>query len=250
MRIAPLVVLWCLSSSCLGGLAAPTPMASLKNELAGAKAKCLVVFLPGAGDRAEDFDKYGFVSQLRARQLSVDVVSAQATIGYYMSGSMHARTHVDVVEPAVAKGYEQVWVMGMSMGGMGTLMYSHEHPELVTGAFAIAPFLGDGSLIEEIRSAGGLAKWQAPPKAPLTSSGYQKEIWRWLQGVTAGTEKGPNLYLAWSTEDNLATADQVLAAALPADHVISAPGRHKWTTWQVIFEKFLSDSDFSRACAP
>lgn len=223
----------------------PTPMTSLRDELPGGNAKCLVLFLPGAGDSANDFVRYGFVEALRQRGLSVDIVSANATLGYYAKGMVMERLHTDVILPARAKSYAQTWVMGMSMGGMGTLLYSHDHPDEVTGVLALAPYLGDRALSDEIRAAGGLASWQAPAKG---SSDYQRELWRWLQAVTSGKEAGPRLYLGWGTEDRLGPSAELLAATLPEAQVFRVPGGHKWTSWKKVLDVFLADSDFARGC--
>ncbi len=242
-----LALLLCCSG-CAVFMPAPTPMTSLRDELPGGDAKCLVVFLPGAGDEASDFVKYGFIEALRQKNLSVDVVAADATLGYYMRGIFPERVHEDVVAPARAKGYQQTWVMGMSMGGMGTLLYSHGHAAEVNGVLLLAPFLGDRWLSEEIRAAGGLAAWQGPAKRPLTSDTYQREVWRWLQAVTANQEQGPHLYLGWGTEDRLGEPASLLAAALPEGHVFKVPGGHKWTSWKTVLDGFLADSDFTRSC--
>lgn len=243
------LALFLCCSGCAVFMPAPTPMTSLRDELPGGDAKCLVVFLPGAGDRASDFVKYGFVEALRQKNLSVDVVAADATLGYYAKGLLVERVHTDVVAPARAKGYQQTWVMGMSMGGLGTLLYSHEHAADVNGVLLLAPYLGDRSLSEEIRAAGGLLTWQGPVKNAITSQTYQRQVWRWLQAVTANTEQGPNVYLGWGTEDRLGESASLLAAALPQGHVIKVPGAHKWTSWKAVLDLFLADSDFTRSCA-
>lgn len=228
---------------------APTPMTSVKHELDGVQARCLVLLLPGVGDAASDFDEHGFVQALRDTGLSVDTVAADATIGYYMKGLIPSQLERDVAGPARAKGYAQTWVIGTSMGGLGTVLYSRSHA--VDGALLIAPFLGDPAVPNEIRAQGGLAKWKAPEKvAQVNTSNFQRELWRWLQAVTAGTEQGPDLYLGWGTEDSLGGPASVLAAELPPKHVIIVPGAHRWVTWKVILEKFLADSDFTQRCAP
>lgn len=224
-------------------------MPSVKSQLEPAPAKCLFVFLPGAGDQASDFVKYGFFEAVRSRGLSADLVAANATIGYYNTGVAAARVHEDVVVPVKAgRSYEQTWVVGMSMGGMGTLLYSHEHEAEVTGLFALAPFLGSG-VAQEVERAGGLRAWKAPEKVEkMTSANYQREIWRWLQEVTArGT---PQLYLGWGTEDRLGESASVLAAALPKERVFNVPGPHKWEPWRKLWERFLDETPIKQACAP
>jgi pimeloyl-ACP methyl ester carboxylesterase len=229
---------------------APTPMRSVTYALPREKARCLVLFLPGAGDSAEEFEKNGFVAELRRRPLSVDMVAANATMGYYFKGLMVERVSADVMEPALARGYEQVWVIGASMGGLGTFMLAHERPAQVHGVLALAPYLGDRALTDEIRAAGGLEKWKAPERAPaLIEATYQREIWRWLRAVALGQEKGPDIYLGWGTSDKLGKDDVLLGAVLPKDHVSTVEGGHDWPQWRAVLQRFLDGSDFSRACA-
>ena len=226
-------------------------MRSVKWEqpAAGQQARCLAVFLPGMGDSAEDFDREGFVAEMKRREPSVDMVAANATLGYYARGTFIERLTTDVIEPARARGYEQLWLIGNSMGGLGTLYYARTHAADVTGVLALAPYLGERELIDEIHSQGGLARWQGPPRVDaMNQDNYQRELWRWLQAVTRGQEPGPNIYLGYGRDDRLARQDALLAAVLPADHTYLVEGAHDWTTWKILFGKFLESSDFARSC--
>ncbi|PZR16575.1 MAG: alpha/beta hydrolase [Archangium gephyra] len=248
MRLIALSSLLVLSS-CASMLNAPTPMASTKYARSEGGSKCLVVLLPGVGDKAENFEKYGFIEAVRARGLSVDLIAAEATYGYYAKGVLVERLGADVVLPAQGTGYAQTWVMGASMGGMGTLLYSRDHAKEISGIFMLAPFLGDPAIAEEVKKAGGLSKWQAPPAAAtVTEDNYQREVWRWLQAVTDGREPGPRVYLGWGTEDRLAPQATVLSEALPPERIFPVPGPHKWAIWKTSFDKFLDSSDFARDC--
>lgn len=245
----------CFFSGCLVLLPPGQVMTSVRDPLKGGKAKCLVIFLPGVKDKAEDFDEKGFVAALRERKLSVDVISAQATLPYYTLGLLVQRLGDDIIAPAqAAKSYTQTWLIGVSMGGMGALLYSHAHPDEVTGVLALAPYLGKRSITKEIRAAGGLASWQAPEKPEkvdaMNDGVYQRELWRWLQALTAGKEKGPKLYLGWGRQDPwLAQPNELLGEALPENRKYTVPGGHKWSSWKEVLELFLDDSDFARSCA-
>src|SRR3954466_11902821 len=147
-------------------------------------ARCLVVFLPGLGDDADDFERNGLVADVQRHRLSVDMIAASATLGYYARGTFLTRLAADVVDPARARGYAEIWLIGNSMGGLGTVYYARAHTAEITGVLALAPYLGDGELIREIDDQGGLAGWQGPPRvAELTEDNYQRELWRWLQAV-------------------------------------------------------------------
>jgi pimeloyl-ACP methyl ester carboxylesterase len=240
-----------LLCACLGWFPAPVPMTSMawKRPAAAPHARCLVVFLPGMGDDAGDFLHHGFVADLRLRALSVDIVAADATIGYYSHGIFLDRLARDVVEPARARGYEQLWLIGNSLGGFGTLYYARAHAAEITGVLALAPYLGERDVIDEIYAQGGLVSWKGPPKVDaMTLDNSQREIWRWLQAVIRGDERGPNIYLGFGETDKLARADTLLAQALPEDHVWVIPGAHDWDTWHRLFDRFIQDSDFSHDC--
>src|SRR6185369_16059915 len=176
-----------LVGGCARFLPAPVPMRSVDYPSPQGHAKCLVVFLPGMGDDAEDFEKNGFIEEVRRRGLSIDIVAAQATIGYYSRGTFVERLSADVLAPHRARGYAQTWLVGPSMGGFGTLFYSRQRLGDVTGVLALAPYLGDDDLIKEIHDAGGLQKWTPPARVTaLDDSNYQREMWRWLQAATRG----------------------------------------------------------------
>jgi pimeloyl-ACP methyl ester carboxylesterase len=237
--------------ACARWLPAPVPMRAVTWEQPAAKppARCLVVFLPGMGDDAEDFEREGFVAEVKQHDLSVDMVAANATLGYYARGTFPDRLATDVIEPARARGYEQLWLVGNSMGGLGTVYYARSHAADVTGVLALAPYLGERALIDEIHAQGGLARWQGPPKVDvMNEDNYQREIWRWLQAVTRGQEPGPNIYLGYGRGDKLARQDELLAAVLPADHTYLVDGAHDWKTWKILFGQFLQRSDFARSC--
>jgi S-formylglutathione hydrolase FrmB len=232
---------------------ASAPMTSERDYFPGGKAKCLVIFLPGVRDTASDFQANGFIGALRSRGFSVDVISAEATLSYYTQGLLVQRLEADVIGPARARGYQQTWIIGMSMGGMGTLLYSHAHANEVTGVLALAPYLGSRAIHRQIINEGGLASWSAPDRITkvtlMSDRAYQRELWRWLQAITSGREKGPTLYVGWGSEDPwLERPSALLGAALPSGHAYTVPGGHNWKTWSKVLDQFLTDSDFARGC--
>ena len=236
-------------AGCASLLPAPVPMHSRASRIDPAtKARCLMVLLPGFGDSDADFDKHGFIAEVRARKLSVDTVSANAKVGYYARGMLAARIDADVLAPNTA-GYEQVWITGVSMGGMGALLTAERHPEVV-GLVLIAPYLGDTDLVSEIVTSGGLAKWKAPPKpAVQTKDNYQRDTWRWLQLAVAAPASPPAIYLLSGDQDPGLRAHRLLGSNLPAERVFRVKGDHDWGPWKRLWSDFLDRSDFAARCA-
>jgi pimeloyl-ACP methyl ester carboxylesterase len=242
-----LAALGVLLSACFR---APVPMEKIDYPASAPPARCLVVMMPGAGSNDGDFEKEGFLKVVQDSGLSIDVIAANATLGYYFNNTMVPRLHDDIVVPATTgKQYEKKWIMGMSMGGFGTLFYSLQHPHDFDGMYALAPWLGSNSLIEEIRNAGGLKKWQAPAPETPTNDNYQRQLWRFLQAVSNDPSQGPDVYVGWGDQDSLGPADQLFADALPQDHVGHQPGAHQWPVWNALLAKWLKDGPLARDCA-
>lgn len=244
LKLAAAVVASLTLTGCLAMLPAPVPMTSVKAlREEGKPHKCLLVMLPGRGDRAADYEKHGFFEALRTRPLSVDAVAADATYGYYAHRTLFERLKTDVVEPARARGYEQVWYLGISMGGLGTLLNARNEGG-VTGAVLLAPFVGDEDVVDEIAKAGGPASWKP---GEISKDDYQRDLWKWLQGALPKDE--PRITLGFGESDRMASAHRLLASALPEGRAFRAEGAHDWSTWTKLWNTILDGSDFSRSCA-
>jgi pimeloyl-ACP methyl ester carboxylesterase len=238
-----------IMSGCTQMIPTPATIRTIEYASPSPPAKCLFVLLPGMGDHAEAFEQRGFVETLRGRSLSIDIRATDATFGYYMKGTFLDRLAADVIAPAKARGYQEIWLAGPSMGGFGSLFYSRAHPQDITGALAIAPFLGDRDLIKEIADAGGLKFWRAPARvAELGPDNYQREMWRWFQAVTQGKETAPLLFMGYGSADKLSAADSLLSSELPPSRVFLTAGKHEWPAWRRVLEGFLDAPDFATHC--
>jgi pimeloyl-ACP methyl ester carboxylesterase len=231
------MLLACLSA-CSILYPAPTPIrATYYAKSPAAQEKTLLLLLPGRSDTAADFEKQGFIATARKSGAPIDLVAVDARVGYYIGKTLGKRVAEDVVVPARARGYRSLWLSGISMGGIGALIYAQQHPNEVDGVLAIAPFLGDEDVIKEIDQAGGLAKWKATGKAE--PGDYQRELWRWLghclPQTPTRTQGCPRIFLGFGTSDRFVRAHRLLAAELPANQVLEVPGEHEWAPWLRVF---------------
>lgn len=221
------------------------PIPTVEHRTGGPGAKALLVMLPGRGDAPEDYVDSGFIEMLAGSGLAVDTIAVDAHFGYYYSRTLLTRLHEDVIEPARAAGYEQVWILGVSMGGLGALLYAQKHAEEIDGLILLAPFLGDDDLIEEIGAAGGLAGWTPPTE--IESGDYQRSLWAWLKAYTTGAAGLPEIHLGFGLADDFAPACELLAAVLPPNRVHRVPGGHEWEPWRRIFAAFLASGRLPKA---
>ena len=216
------------------------PMASLSEPARCATpADTLLVMLPGSFARPEEFMREGFVQAVRERRLAVDMVLVDAHPGYYSDRSIIDRLQADIVAPARARGYRSIWLVGISVGAFDAMIHTQAQPEGITGIVALGPYLGKGSVAEQVRAAGGLARWQAPGGV-LAPDEIDLILWRWLQGAHADGGAAPvPLYLGYGLADRFLADDELLAAALPAGHVFTAAGGHDWPVWLTLWQRML-----------
>ena len=222
--------------------------------------KTLLVFLPGRGTTGKTFKEQNFLSAIDHSDPNVeewrgcfyrgpaaDAVLVDLTFPYYMNQTAVTRLHEDIIRPARTRGYRRIWLAGCSMGGLGAILYAHEHPGEIDGIVAIAPYLGDKSVVGEIEAAGGLANWQ--PKAPLADDDFQRRLWLAIKAERFDQPGRVPLVLGYGTGDRFVYGHRLLAAQLPPDHVFRVFGFHNWATWHQLWKMILA-SPFSPLAPP
>jgi pimeloyl-ACP methyl ester carboxylesterase len=204
--------------------------------------RTLVVLLPGRRDSPEDFGRERFPEIAAHAGAQVDMIAVDAHPAYYYNHTIVDRLREDVIAPA-RRRYDRVWLVGISIGGTGTLLYAGQHPEDVNGLVVFAPYLGEDEVIREVAAAGGIRRWQPPTLAP---DDFQRRLWAWLKGYGEGAEGRLPLYMGWGRSDGFARANGMAAEALPPDHVFTAPGGHGWKAWRALWEQFVRTGALSR----
>ena len=199
----------------------------------------LLVLLPGISDSERDYLQHGFIDEIQKRQLPVDPMYVDARLHYYMAMTVVERLHTDVVEPALASGYRNIWLAGVSMGGFGALVYANHYPDRVRGVIAMAPYLGKERVIRKMVAG--------EDTEALASSRYKNtfRLWQWLTGYRQQAQARPELFLAYGERDKFAEMNQLLASQLPEGHTIYTNGQHDWVTWKKLWVSLLEKVDFN-----
>ena len=201
-----------------------------------------MIFLPGIGDVLEDFERNRFIEAVRASRRLADMVVVDVHAGYYFHFSVLDRLHRDVIEPARSCGYQSIWLVGISLGGFGALLYAMENSRDIQGLMLLAPYLGEKTVVEEIFAAGGLKTWWP---GNVATEDHLRRIWSWLKRVYAmpHEEPAPELFLGYGKRDQFARGNLLLAKHLPADRVFTVPGGHDWKTWLALWRAMLARRD-------
>jgi pimeloyl-ACP methyl ester carboxylesterase len=198
-------------------------------------ARILLLMLPGAGITATDFATHGMVDAVHQRGLPVDIIAVQPELDLYLDGGIVPALHGIIT----AQGYKRIWLLGISLGGMGALLYASTHA--VEGLVLLAPFLGTRGTVAEIARAGGLPAW-SPAQSAATD--MECRMLSWLQTRLAQNPPSPKIYLGYGLRDRFAPGHRLLADQLPASRVITAPGGHDWPSWAPLWRRLLDDSPF------
>lgn len=222
---------------------AESPMPAVSHAAHGpAVADALIVMMPGFGDGPDHYVDNGFVKQVQALPgQKFDVVAVDAHYGYYRAFSIIDRLRTDVILPALEKGYRKIWLVGISMGGFGAISYAQRHPADIEGVVILAPYLGDGDVVDAVVEQG-LAKWQPPAGLDTPDpEGDEEErhsnrVWRFIKSYAQGQGDKPTVIIGWGEDDSLRTPAKQVASVLPPDRVFTRPGGHKWTTWRPLFK--------------
>ena len=151
----------------------------------GKNTDSLIVFLPGLYDTAEVFEKEQFFTIAREAGIKADMVAANIHIWHLVQEKMVERIEKDIFQYVKNKGYKNIWFVGVSLGGLNSLLFYQKHTSDVCGVVVISPYTADKELTKELKQAGGIRNWQAKSvenKKPLEKNysfygiGYSNKI--------------------------------------------------------------------------
>ena len=225
-------------AGCASAPPTENPMPSIAISGSDSSHETVVIMLPGRGDRANSFIRNGFPNA--GELYGFDTIAADAHFGYFRQRNLVERLHEDIVLPARKAGYKKIWLLGISAGGFGSILYASQYPDQIDGVILLAPFLGDREAIDELVAAGGLAAWSAD-ESKLRD--YEIAIWSWLNKVTSEANRKP-LLLGYGNADRLSGAYGVLLDVLDSSSVYTREGGHKWTTWTPLWDSISADLRF------
>lgn len=205
------------------------------------RPKTLLVLLPGAYDTPQDYIDQNFVKEVRSRNIHADIQIVDAHLGYYTNEQIVKRLEEEVIAPAKSKGYEKIWLVGISLGGYGSLLYSMKHPTELEGMFLMAPYMGVKEVHMDVQSQGGLKTWVNNNEVTADVN-----LWHWLKGYAMPSTEMPQLLIGFGDSDRFAQPNGLLAAVLPKAHGMIIPGGHDWKTWHQLWTQFLDASSLPR----
>ena len=233
-RICLIALLALLISGCVREATVPIP--TIYHDAIGSDSCTLLVYLPGNGDSPDAFAYNGLLMSLRTQGLDATVAGVDAHLGYYSNNSLVTRLKEDIINPAKSKGFRNIWLVGNSLGGVGSLMYLKKHQDDIAGVVLLGPFVGDKKIIEEIRFAGDIQKWDP---GTVGETDWQRLLLAWLKEYNRAGHPAPPLYLGYGKSDRFASGQELLAEMLPPERVVAIEGGHDWYTWSALWKLLI-----------
>lgn len=229
-RYLALVLAASLTSACALLRQAEVPLGSEFYHHDAANST-LVVLLHGRGGEADNFVRYGAVDEIRSCNPGVNILGVDSHFGYYRDRIIEQRLREDIIRPARENGTREVWILGISMGGLGGLVYRQRNPDDIEAVILMAPYLGDWDELEVYL------------EKPAAEHGELDqdfvEIWNRLG---ASANRHPDLTLAYGEGDSFNNQHRWLAGLLGDQRVVSGPGGHNWKAWQPLIPEVLQRS--------
>lgn len=200
------------------------------------QADTLLVLLPGAYMRPQDFIVHGFFEAVETRRLALDLAAVDIDLTGISAEEAMADLEAEVLAPA-RRDYRQLWLGGISLGGQLSLCYAADHAGAIDGLCLLAPYPGSRLTTNTIHRAGGLSAWQ-PSNEEHADPEFR--MYEWLRQPPADLP----VFIGYGTEDRFAEGMQTIAQCFPEASRHTRPGNHDWPVWQALWADFLETGHF------
>jgi hypothetical protein len=232
IRLGPIACIFVLFLGCSG----PRDKKALPSvRYPGMTGKrSFVVLFPGIGGKGSDYETRGFLDEVweRGFEASMEVLDVKPSL--YLGGRIIELVKTEVIEPAKAEGFEEFYLVGISLGGHGALLYATEYPEDIDGIVIIAPFISGNLASGAIDKAGGLDTWE---DCPFLAWPHACNLWKSLKDYVSDSRNQRKVVLGFGTEDIFVDQCRILADVLLPEQVFTVSGGHDWATWKRLFIK-------------
>lgn len=205
----------------------------------GKKTDKLIIFFPGLYDTAEKFKDEEFFSIARKAGIKADMVSANVNVFHLIKEKVIERIESDVFQQAKSDGYKNIWLVGVSLGGLNSLLFYRKHSRDICGVVTLAPYVANTPLINDLKNAKDINNWQ-PISIDDKSVLEQKLqiLWLWLKEQSLKNNLRA-VYLGYGNQDRYIDAIELFGKVLHKNNIINIEGGHNWDTSQKIWQKQL-----------
>ena len=211
----------------------------------GKKTDSLIIFFPGLYDTADKFKDEKFFLIARKAGIKADMVSANINVFHLVNNMMIKRIETDVLQHAKEVGYKNIWLVGVSLGGLNSLLFYTKHERNICGVVTLSPFVANTPLIDDLKNAKEIKYWQpGSVDNKLTLEKKLRFLWVWLKQQSLNNNL-KQIYLGYGKQDRFAEAIKLFENILDKNNIVYVEGEHNWETGQKIWQKLGLNLYFS-----
>jgi pimeloyl-ACP methyl ester carboxylesterase len=188
----------------------------------------LLILLPGIFESSRAFAEHGVIDALQACRDDMNITGVEMHFAYYKNKQMDTRLYQDVIQPAKAAGIKDIYLAGLSLGGLGSLIYRMQRPDDIKTVIAIAPYLG-----EQEQLLSYINKQEAAKDEDLYP------IW---QNLETTAKQAPTITLAVAEDDRYNYGQNWLAGLLTEQQLVQLPGKHNWQAFKPLWQQAIKQS--------
>ena len=191
----------------------------------------LILLLPGFGDSPVSFIKHDTVEQILACQPNANILGVDSHFAYFRTSTIVERLHEDIIKPASDAGMQNIWLLGVSMGGLGSLLYQQQYPDMVEAVVVMAPYIGEWDELSVYQTGDENLRESINPEFI--------QLW---DGLANSATTDPTITLAFGENDKSSKQLRWFASLLDDSKVVRASGGHRWTVWNKLWPEALRRS--------
>jgi hypothetical protein len=207
------------------------------------KTDGLIVFLPGLYDSADDIRKEKMFSIARNAGIKADMVAASIHADHLLEEKLVERIEKDIFYPIKNQGYKNIWFVGISLGGLNSLLYYRHRSKDICGVVILAPYLANKALTKDLLQAGSIENWQ--PKPVLHKNVIDQVLqflWVWIKEQHLKNTL-TNIFIGYGDKDPYVEADKFLVSILDKKNVTEIEGKHNWKTGRKLWQQQLQSRE-------
>ena len=197
-----------------------------------------LVLLPGAQMYAAHIAQAGLPDALTESGVKLDLHVPDLHLDPVDSAAASRRLSEEVLAP-LHEQYPEIWLGGISLGGMLALHHAQRDASGLSGLCLIAPYPGSRLTTNTIARAGGIEAWEPDERQRLDT---EFQVWA---GVRKGLPRLP-VFMGYGKGDRFAGAMRPLAEELPDVSLHELDGGHDWSAWIPVWRRFLEWLDSPR----
>lgn len=237
MRVILICIVSLFANSCSHNFDVDKPVDLLWDKN-GKKNHNLIIFLPGLYDTADTFKKEKFFAIARKAGIKADMVAASIHIGHLIKEMMLMRIETDIFQHAKDVGYDNIWLVGVSLGGLNSLLFYQKHKKDICGVVVLAPYLADEALTKELQQAGEIKNWQPKSAEKKVLEQKLQSLWVWLKEQDSKNLL-KQIFLGYGKQDRYIEAMKILQSTLDKKNITAVEGKHGWIAGRKIWQQQL-----------